>query len=63
MSIEKEQRDDAGNLKCPYPGCKHIIRAFTGLQELNKMQSHFARKHDKRMNLNDALEVRHLVGG
>lgn len=63
MVIEKEQRDKYGNLKCPHLGCKHIIKAMTGLQELQKMQAHFASKHNKRINMNDALEIRHLTGG
>jgi len=40
-----EQRDEYDNLICPYDGCKTVIRALTGLQELNKMRQHFARKH------------------
>ena len=63
MSIEQEQRDEFGNLKCPYPGCKTVIQALTGLQELQKMRQHFNRKHRKKLTLEEALNVRHFSGG
>lgn len=40
-----EQRDKSGNLICPHMSCNTVIRALTGLQELQKMRQHFARKH------------------
>lgn len=63
MSIEKEQRDRFDNLICPFPGCKSVIIALTGLQELDKLRKHFKRKHRKAMNLEDALNLRSFAGG
>ena len=40
-----EQRDEHNNLICPFIGCSTVIRALTGLQELQKMRQHFNRKH------------------
>lgn len=58
-----EARDQFGNLKCPVQGCKRIIRALTGLQELMKMQKHFARCHRASINIREALEYRARHGG
>lgn len=45
-------------LKCPVPGCKKVIYALTGLQELQKLQQHYKRAHLARLNIEDALELR-----
>ena len=40
-----ERRDKQGHLICPHISCKTVIRAITGLDELQKLQKHFNRKH------------------
>ena len=62
MGIQKDQRDTWGGLICPHLGCKHVIRAMTGLQEIQKLQAHFRKKHSKNININEALQIRHFVG-
>lgn len=42
-----EERDELDRLICPHIGCKTKITAMTGLQELNKLRTHWARKHNK----------------
>jgi len=59
MSKSYEARDEFGNLICPHPNCKTVIRALTGLQEIQKLQAHWNKKHGS-MSMNDALEVRAL---
>ena len=51
-------RDGFGGLRCDVPGCKKVIHAFTGLQELNKLQAHMRRAHRTPMNMNEALDRR-----
>jgi len=51
-------RDRFDGLKCEVPGCRTTIRAFTGLQELQKLIKHYWRAHHARLSMNDALELR-----
>ncbi len=55
--MEYKARDDWDNLICPHPTCKTVIKAMTGLQELNKLQTHWQRKHGS-MSMSQALETR-----
>jgi len=45
-------------LKCTVPGCKKVIRAMTGLQELQKLQAHMARCHMARWDIGETLHNR-----
>lgn len=45
-------------LKCTVPGCGRTINAWTGLQEIQKLQQHFARAHAMILWMKAALEVR-----
>ena len=54
-------RDQFDGLKCSVPGCKKIIRAFTGLQELVKLQAHIKRCHRANWNMNETLENRVII--
>jgi len=49
--------DDFG-LKCTVPGCKKVIFAFTGFQELQKLRQHMSRAHTARWSMNEALHNR-----
>ena len=51
-------RDDFGGLRCDFPGCKKVIRAFTGLQELHKLRQHMSRAHRNLMTMNAVLDHR-----
>lgn len=51
-------RDEFDGLKCTIGNCKKVIRAYTGLQELQKLQAHIKRCHGSNWNLNQALEYR-----
>ena len=51
-------RDPFDGLRCGVPGCKKVIRAFTGLQELQKMQAHLRRAHLASVAPGEALELR-----
>lgn len=53
-----EARDRFDNLKCQVPGCKAVIRALTGLQELEKLRKHMAKAHYAKKNLIEALKTR-----
>lgn len=48
-------------LKCTVPGCKKIIRAFTGLQELQKLQAHMRKAHCANWDMNETLENRVIM--
>lgn len=48
-------------LKCTVPGCKKVIHAFTGFQELQKLQAHMSRAHRANWNMNEALENRVIM--
>lgn len=54
-------RDKFDGLKCSVPGCKKIIYAMTGLQELHKLQQHMKRVHLARWDLNETLENRSIM--
>jgi hypothetical protein len=54
-------RDQFDGLKCPVPGCKKVIYAFTGLQELDKLQKHMAKAHYARWNAIETLENRAIM--
>lgn len=45
-------------LRCTMPKCKAEIRAWTGLQEIRKIQQHFARKHGLTLSMERTLEFR-----
>jgi hypothetical protein len=51
-------RDQFDGLRCGVPGCKKVIRAFTGLQELQKMRAHLRRAHVAKVTMGEALELR-----
>lgn len=51
-------RDDFGGLRCRVPGCRHVVHAMTGLQELDKMRRHLERKHLAGLSMTEALELR-----
>jgi len=61
MSANEPGRDDFGGLRCDFPGCKKVIHAFTGLQELQKLQAHMSRAHRNRMGMLEALDHRAAV--
>jgi hypothetical protein len=45
-------------LRCTMPKCRATINAMTGLQELDKLQRHFAKAHKLPLTMTEALEVR-----
>jgi len=45
-------------LKCRVPGCRHVIRAMTGFQEVERLQSHMRKAHGVAYSMADALELR-----
>ncbi len=45
-------------LKCTMPKCRVVINGMTGLQEINKLKSHFRRKHHLELSMERALEFR-----
>lgn len=51
-------RDQFDGLKCTIGKCKKVIRAWTGLQELIKLQAHIKRCHGAEFNMNQTLEYR-----
>jgi len=51
-------RTDDNCLRCTVPGCKKVIRAMTGLQELQKLRTHMRRAHLANWDMNEALENR-----
>lgn len=51
---------DSG-LKCTVPGCKKVIHAMTGLQELEKLRQHMRKAHLARWDMNEALENRVIM--
>lgn len=48
-------------LKCTAPGCRVTIRAWTGLQEVQKLQAHMRKAHRANWNMNQALENRIVI--
>ena len=54
-------RDDFGGLRCDFPGCKKVIHAMTGLQEIQKLQAHMRRAHRDPMGMLEALDHRVAV--
>lgn len=48
-------------LKCTVPGCKKVIYALTGLQELQKLQAHMRTAHLANWSMNEALENRVIL--
>jgi hypothetical protein len=54
-------RDQFDGLKCDFPGCKKVIHAFTGLQELQKLQAHMSRAHRNPMDIHRALDHRAAI--
>jgi hypothetical protein len=51
-------RDDYGNLRCQVPGCRAVIHALTGFQELEKLRAHLFRVHLAYKNIGEVLETR-----
>lgn len=51
-------RDRFDGLQCEVPGCRVIIRATTGLQELQKLMKHYERAHLVRLSMDEALKLR-----
>ena len=49
-------------MKCPVIGCGKEINGITGLQEIIKLQKHFAKKHSH-INMEEALEIRSIAEG
>ena len=54
----REVRDRFDGLCCQVPGCKVVIRALTGLQELQKLRAHLRRAHLADKGFMDTLETR-----
>lgn len=54
-------RDEFDGLKCSIPGCKKIIRAMTGLQELEKLRKHVSRVHLMNWSMYETLENRVIM--
>jgi len=48
-------------LNCTVPGCKKVIHAMTGFQELEKLRAHMKRAHLADWDLNEALENRVIM--
>lgn len=48
-------------LKCTVPGCKKVIYAMTGLQELDKLRKHMRKAHLANWSMNEALENRVIM--
>lgn len=40
------------------PKCRAVLRAATGLQEIQKLRAHFTRKHKITLSMQAALEFR-----
>ena len=57
-SVDEPGRDWRGGLKCDVSGCRKVIHAMTGLQEIQKLQAHMHRAHQNPMGMNEALERR-----
>lgn len=57
--IYGEGRTDDNELICPVEGCKTIIHGWTGLDELQNLRKHMARKHRRNVDTGDALTIRH----
>lgn len=53
-------RDRLGGLRCQVRGCRAVIHALTGLQELDKLIRHYRRVHLARLTMAEALELRAL---
>lgn len=51
-------RDHLDGLRCRVVGCAHVIRAWTGLQEVEKLRAHFRQAHLAELSMVEALEVR-----
>lgn len=45
-------------LRCTMPGCNHVMRSYTGFQEIEKLMKHFERKHKIVISMQRALEIR-----
>lgn len=58
MSEMEPGRDASGGLKCRVPGCRTVIRAMTGLQQIQKLRDHVRRAHLAQWDVGDALEMR-----
>lgn len=56
--MDNDPRDRFGGLRCQVPGCRKVIHAMTGLQELDKMRNHMARAHLAHITPAEALEKR-----
>lgn len=48
-------------LKCTVPGCKKVIYAMTGLQELDKLRKHMRKAHLANWSMNETLENRVIM--
>lgn len=51
-------RDDLGGLNCQVPHCLHVIRAMTGLQEIEKLDLHLQKVHMVRYTTGELLDLR-----
>lgn len=51
-------RDEHGHLRCQVPGCRTVIRALTGFQELEKLRMHLYRVHLAYKHMDEVLETR-----
>lgn len=58
METNEPGRDRFDGLRCPKLGCKTVIYALTGLQELVKLQQHLRGKHREPTDMRRALEIR-----
>lgn len=58
MTASASARDRFDGLRCHVPGCRVVIRALTGLQELQKLQRHLKRAHLATKTMSEVLETR-----
>lgn len=53
-----QTRPDFGGLRCTVDGCRHVVHALTGLQEIQKLGRHIERKHKQLLGMHTLLELR-----
>jgi hypothetical protein len=48
-------------LRCTMPKCRTVINAWTGFQEIEKLQKHFLNKHKISLTMDAALKAREAM--
>jgi len=48
-------------LKCLVPKCKGVINGMTGLQELDKLRSHYLKAHKSHISMEEAMVIRERI--